>query len=435
MKSISDLLKELSDLPKGYISKKIIHGDEYFYLKYYENNKQISKYIKKDELSDLKEKLERRKEIEALIKQYDKKVRNITPLSKNARSFTGSIMSKDIKVATYENGNLIYINEDLCPLFIKRTHNISAFFASRAIDASRTHSRLLKKVMNIKESKDEYISLYANGLVISDTYWFKAKGSKLKYKDVCFDNDYYSDLALNGELVVYHKSPKLSPQLTAIGSFEKCWKKIKNEWWMYKKGTDEQIFSEIFCSLLANRLNIPTAIYEYVDGNIRTKNFADKFNFEPMSALVGDDERYESIFNTLYEIDHNLAKQYLLLMYFDCLINNIDRHNENLGVLRNIKTGQIVCLAPNFDNNLALIGWDKKLRINVKADGMIGLFVKFLKNDKTASKIYKKMKFVKPTDKMINECLNEIEIKFPEYDINKYVLSRYEYLIKIQNDL
>ena len=435
MENISELIKELSTLPKGYISKKTIHGDEYYYFKYYENNKQVSKYIKKDELEDLKNKLKRRKELESIIKKLDNQNRNLSPLSKNTKSFTGSIMSKDTKVATYENGNLIYINENLCPLYIKRTHNIAGFFASRAIDSNRTNSRLLKKILNIKESRDEYVSLYAYGLVISDTYWFKPKGSKLKYKDVCFDSDYYSELALNGELIIYHKSPKLSPQLTAIGSFEKCWKKIDGHWWMYKKGSNEQIFSELFCSKLAEKLNIPTAIYKYKDGYVATKNFAEKYNFEPMSSLVGEDESYETIFNALLNINQSIAEEYLTLMYFDCLVNNIDRHNENLGLMRNIKTGQIVSMAPNFDNNLALLGWDRNLKLNPKNDGLIRVFVKFLKNNKIAFKLYKKLKLTKLNNKIINQCLNDIEIKYTEYDITKYILLRYEYLIQIKNTM
>ena len=33
----------------------------------------------------------------------------------------------------------------------------------------------------------------------------------------------------------------------------------------------------------------------------------------------------------------------------------MDRHTENYGILRERDTGKIVCMAPNFDNNIALI--------------------------------------------------------------------------------
>lgn len=433
MKNIDEIRTELSNLPKGYISIKTISSKKYYYLKYYENNKQISKYIKNSEIDDLKNKLKKRKELEKELKEIEKSSKKIHALSANAKNYTGSIMSGDIKVATYKNGELIYKNEKLCPLLIKRTNNISAFFKGRVIDSSRTNSRLLKKVMNITTKNDEHISLFVYGTVITDNYWFKPSGSQLKYKDISFNNDYYSDLALKGELAFYPKSSKYTPQITAIGSFEKCWKKINDKWWMYKKGSNEQIFSELFCSLLASKLNIPTAIYEYDDGYIRTLNFADKYNFEPMIGLMGDEESYDAIFNSLFSIDSKLADQYLLLSFFDCVINNIDRHNENLGFLRNKKTGKIISLAPNFDNNLALLGYDKKLIMIPENDGFIKLFIKFLKENKNAYKRYKELKIPKLNKQIVDECLYKIPIKLDGYDIPKYIINRYNCLVSFKN--
>lgn len=432
MTNIDELKKRLRELPDGYISIKNINGGKYYYLKYYKNGKQVSKYIKQSELESVKKQLDECKKIKKLIKEYERSGKNMPKLSNRAKSLTGSIMSGDKEVARYENGVIIYKNENLCPLIIKRTNNISNFLKGRVIDSNRTNSRLLKKALNISTNNDEYISLYAYGAVITDNFWFKPKGSKTKYKDVCFENDYYSNLALKGELEIFPKSPKHSPQITTIGSFEKCWKKIGNDWWLYKKGTPEQIFSEIFCSLLADKIKIPTVIYEYDDGFIRSKNFATKFNFEPILGLVGDDEDYNTIFEALLNIDKNLANQYLLLSYFDCLVNNIDRHNENLGLLRDKKNGKIVCLAPNFDNNLALLGYDSKLIMEPNKDGFIKLFIKFLKNNKKAYEMFKKMKINNITKEILKTCIKEIPIEFNEYDIVEYVYQRYKYLVSIK---
>ena len=355
-------------------------------------------------------------------------------LSDNAKSLTGSIMSSDKEVTKYENGVLIYKDEKLCPLLIKRTSNISSFLKGRVIDSNRTNSRLLKKVLNINTNNDEQISLYAYGAVITDNYWFKPKGSKLKYKDICFSGDYYSDLALKGELVIYPRTPKHSPQITAIGSFEKCWKKIDDNWWLYKKGTIEQIFSEIFCSLLAQKMNIPTVIYEYDDGFVKSKNFATKYNFEPMLGLT-EEEDYNTIFDILLNIGKNFASQYLLLSFFDCLINNIDRHNENLGLLRNKKTGKIISLAPNFDNNLALLGYDRKLIMEPNKDGLIKMFIRFLRNNKQANKMFKDLKIKKLTKETIKSCLKQTPIKIDDYDITNYIYKRYEYLVSFKNKI
>jgi len=428
MQDINDLKTKLDNLPDGYISLKTISGKKYSYLKYYENGKQKSKYIKSSEIDLIKKQLQERKKIEIKIKEFENNIRNLASPSNNSKELTGSIMMGDIKVATYEDGNLIFKNDKLCPLLIKRTNNLIEFLKGRVIDSSRTNSRLLKKVLNINTKNDEQISLYVYGATITDNYWFKPKGSKLKYKDISFDGDFYSELALKGRSTVYPKSPKHTPQLTAIGSFEKCWKKIDNGWWLYKSGNNEQIFSELFCSLLASKLDIPTAIYEYEENYIKTRNFADKYNFEPMVGLVGDDESYDGIFNALLNINESIADQYLLLSFFDCIVNNIDRHNENVGLLRNKKTGEIIGLAPNFDNNLALLGYDNNLKMKANEDGFIKLFIKFLKNNKLAYSKFKKLKITKLNKKIIQDCLNDVPIKFEKYNIVDYVLNRYEYI-------
>lgn len=64
-------LKELDALPKGSISTKCVNGNTYYYLNYRDGKKIVSKYIGKDEqsLREIKEKLERRKQIEGILKK------------------------------------------------------------------------------------------------------------------------------------------------------------------------------------------------------------------------------------------------------------------------------------------------------------------------------------------------------------------------------
>ena len=44
-----------------------------------------------------------------------------------------------------------------------------------------------------------------------------------------------------------------------------------------------------------------------------------------------------------------------MMIFYDALLHNDDRHNQNAGVLRNSTTGEIIGLAPYFDYNLGLI--------------------------------------------------------------------------------
>jgi len=66
-KQISDLEKQISSLPVGYISKKIIGGKERFYQQWTENGKIKSKYIKNEELEDFQKKIELRKSLQAQL--------------------------------------------------------------------------------------------------------------------------------------------------------------------------------------------------------------------------------------------------------------------------------------------------------------------------------------------------------------------------------
>ena len=124
MKNINELLLELESLPKGYISKKIIHEKEYFYLQYKENGKIVSKYIRANDLPSLEEQLNKRKEIEEEIQALLKKEKNLNSLSPTTLELSGYIMSEDKVVAEFEKNKLVYIDTAFVPLIVLRTHDL-----------------------------------------------------------------------------------------------------------------------------------------------------------------------------------------------------------------------------------------------------------------------------------------------------------------------
>ncbi|MCQ2752733.1 MAG: hypothetical protein MJ206_00510 [Bacilli bacterium] len=433
MKSVIDLYRELESLPKGYISKKKIKGKTYFYLQFVKNNKIYSRYIKASELSQIIFLLKRRKKIENEIRHLRKRNSSLT-LSKNAVALNGFVMMGDEKVAQYQNGNLVEINRKKAPLYLVRTGNIEEYLKSRTLDLTRPNARILLKTLNIQD-KEKIIALYAHGATISDNYWFKALGSKLKYHDIYFSNDQYSDLALKGKIIPLRQLGSPSPELTAIGSFEKCWKIINNEWWLYKAGQEDNIFSELFSAKFAELLGIPSAIYEYDSGYIRSKNFADKLNFEPMFAICGDNEEYDFVFAKLLEISPTIAQAYINLLIFDAITYNVDRHNQNYGLMRNKKTGEIISLAPNFDNNMSLFAYNHTLNQDVKNDGLIKLLVAFLTKNPKAQKLFKNIRLPDITKKDLLAILNAIPIKRDNTLIISFILNRLYYFKKMQDNL
>lgn len=90
--------KEYERLPKGTISERTVNGKTYFYLKYRDGKKVVSKYIAKDGVEKLRERIEKRKHIEAMIKSL-----------KEELAIANRVTSYFINVYGNDN-NFLYLN-------------------------------------------------------------------------------------------------------------------------------------------------------------------------------------------------------------------------------------------------------------------------------------------------------------------------------------
>lgn len=341
------------------------------------------------------------------------------------QSLNGKIMSTDIPVATIKNGVVVDKNEKLAPLFFNRCDNVSAWLKGRAIDSHRANSRLLKKALRL-QNKDEISTVLAvNAVTITDNFWFCEDGSDLTWDDVRFKENYFDSLALCGDPDSFNQKPLRTPELTNIGSYEKCWRLIDGAWWMYKSGNENELFSELFICKLGSSLGFDMAYYEMDDGYIRTKDFTEngRYNFESAESLVGDDEDYCKNFDVFYSISEDLAENYLKLIYLDTVCMNMDRHTKNYGVLRDPKTGDIVKLAPNYDNNIALISRGYPRFIKRKNDTLIDLFIELLENSKEALRLFKDLNIPVITDELIRRCISETSFDVDGDKISEFVLN------------
>ena len=88
---IADLEQQIAELPAGFVTKKTINGNVYFYHRWTENKKRREKYIPADELENFRAQIKRRKELEqelkALKKQLPKaKSANLSAFTTNVRT-------------------------------------------------------------------------------------------------------------------------------------------------------------------------------------------------------------------------------------------------------------------------------------------------------------------------------------------------------------
>ena len=342
--------------------------------------------------------------------------------------FNGYLMSKDIVLAQISNGEITdVLNFELLPIYISKTKNIKKWVEKRAVDRHRTHSRLLKKVLRLTERDDVATALSVNAVTITDTYWIKPEDSDLCWEDVKFKENYFSELALRGDLSAFSQKPSRTPELTNIGSFEKCWKLENNQWWIYKVANQNELFSELFIYNLGKELGFYMAHYEEKDGYIRSLDFtnAGSVNFEPAFGFMGDNEAYVDNYKALGEYGSKVQDQYVEMILLDSFCLNADRHTFNYGVLRDVDTGKVLSLAPNFDNNIALIynGYSRKGR----SKDILGQELFKLESETRAISTYLSRNSLPIiTPEMVDKCIDATGVLVDREYVHEFVKVGYE---------
>lgn len=268
------------------------------------------------------------------------------------------LLSKDTPIAKIVNGAMEPIAPARLPLFLRNTGDIQAWLESRAVDGHRTNSRLLKRALRLERNDDLTTVLTVNAATIADNYWVKPLDEEaLRYEDVRFRINRFDKLALTGDVNSFDQPPGRTPELTNTGSFEKCWRLEDGQWWIVKAGKPEEQFSELLGYKIGKLLGFPMAEYEADGAFIKSRDFTGnaRVDFEPAAGIIGTESDYVKIYEALRALRADIAEQYVLMCYFDGLIYNMDRHENNFGVLRDSDTGEILSLAPFYDHNIALI--------------------------------------------------------------------------------
>lgn len=341
------------------------------------------------------------------------------------------IMSKDVAVAKWFNNNLEVINEDLLPLYLKNTENVEKWLETRAIDSHRANSRLLKKALRLTAKDDISTVLSVNAVTITDNYWIKLIDSDLVYADVRFDNDYFANLALTGNYDSFNKAANTehtkTPELTNIGSFEKCWKLKNGNWQMYKKAGHDEMFSELFVCGLGKKLGFNMAEYERGNGVIKTKNFIvnPDINFEPAYSFVGDDEDYVKTVEILKSLCPDAVRDYIRMIFLDTICANPDRHTFNYGILRNADNGKILGLAPNFDNNMALISRGYPKNTTRKNDLLIKLFNELTEYDSGLKQFIPEL-----SEDVVASVIKSVGMRVKSKEITTFIMNGYALIKK-----
>ncbi len=341
------------------------------------------------------------------------------------------ILNRDTVAAEWINNELKVLAHNMLPLYLDLTGNVPKWLETRAIDSHRANSRLLKKALRLTERDDIGSVLSVNAVTITDNYWIKPIDSDLSYKDVRFNNDYFANLALTGNYDSFNRAAnsKISrtPELTNTGSFEKCWRLINGEWWMYKKANHDEMFSELFIYQLGVELGFHMAEYKRGNGVIKTKDFTDNaiVNFEPAFNFMNDNEDYIATVNALRDLCPKCIGDYVKMLFLDTVCANPDRHTFNFGLLRDAETGDVLGLAPNFDNNMALISRGYPKNIKRKNDVLVRLLNELLEYDSSLKQYIPVL-----TEEIILKTIKSVGMRVRSKEITEFIINGYNQIKK-----
>ena len=275
--------------------------------------------------------------------------------------FNGFLMYKDEVVAEIRKTELVKVlKKDLLPIIMlnESPGSFEVWLRTRVIDTHRTNSRQVRRRLSVKTEVPKEIVIKARAVSITDSYWLKWENENISYGEVRKSlSDGLNSIALYGnDNDVNFKATDITPELTNIGSFEKCWKLFNDEWYMIKKGSYKENFAEVLISNIAIELGFNAVKYEAIDEGrlVKCRDFTDnaEVDFEPMYSFVRDYWEIDDCVNIINEL--GFINDFLDITFVDALCYNIDRHTFNFGLLR--RDGEILGLAPNFDNNLGLSG-------------------------------------------------------------------------------
>ena len=277
-------------------------------------------------------------------------------------------MDKELNVS-----NIKICNDDikLFPENLKEVNNetIKYFILNKLIPKNRANLECFLSAVNIELDDFKAILDYCKGLSIIDAYWI-TRDDGLRYEDFnLFDNEISNELSLavfNGTKTKVNNAV-LSPEFTTNGAIPKCWIKKDDGYYLYKSSTaylgfantGNEPYSEYYSCQLLKELGIPYIDYdlEMYQGELVSvcKIFTSKDIAYVPIHLVANIDNLDKAYN--WCLERNLEEAFGDMILFDALIYNHDRHLGNFGILKDNHTGEILGMAPIFDNGAGLLAY------------------------------------------------------------------------------
>lgn len=308
-------------------------------------------------------------------------------MTKNAKEYY--LMHKDIPVCLME------ISDDGVLGNVRRNEAAAAHFPlggqmnnmkfhdwwrDRAIPKTRHGVRNALQKLGYTSTNSILVNNLA--LSLSDCYWIKPRGAELTWKDTnLFTNDFvdtFGEITLNTDHVVDLRRKTRFDCAASQGELQKKWCIDENGRRYMIKGNYGQSYQQSLNEIFATKLHEQQEFSNYtsylpvrvqVDGNIdglgcMCYDFCNE-NLECISAWellqTVKIKQNESYYYPLKKVCLSLGMKELDFTNFmdyqimtDFLLTNTDRHMNNISVMRNPDTLQILGFAPIYDSGNAM---------------------------------------------------------------------------------
>lgn len=280
-----------------------------------------------------------------------------------------TLYNADKPVATFEYDKGIItaftiILEQLLPMQIRQASadGFAQWLRERAIDLNTfLHRQLANELVGSRDKTA--VAIMTHMFSVSDTFTCFPEGQFIPRNKLCKveDQDSVSDFILISSDTSLRNRQIATPNASTDGSFPKTWKFEDGDWWLYKLQSVAATRSEREISRALLECGWDAAEYQYDKRSrtrIKSRNFVgeDEF-FEPYDSLrfMFADKRDDDfvIYDNIASLGENFERQFRRILLADALFMNTDRHMRNYGVIRSAKTGKVLRMAPNFDNNQA----------------------------------------------------------------------------------
>lgn len=281
------------------------------------------------------------------------------------------LMNKDAVVATYRErkglADYSYEEADRSDGYLPYGFiDINDWIDGRQVAKHRNAIEKLMRELGMT-TRHDFIGM-VRCLSLTDTFWMKREDEDLKWEDVSLYRNPFDDviarIAFDGTGMYGRQNSPTSPEFATSGSFAKCWIREKGSIFLLKRGSTGyanagfEPYSEELASDLLDAAKIDHVPYEVVqfNGKLACKcpiftseetGFVSAHRFFPGTFSIDDMLRFSA--------EHGGEEPFREMLVMDAVFANVDRHSGNYGFLVDNETGEILRMAPLFDQNMACL--------------------------------------------------------------------------------